>query len=122
VELKFNISVQARRLPRKKSAMTTSLRTRLAATNTTAEKQQKSCHAISILNQAKLAHPQNQDTGSRNPYFAGSADAGISAVLPTIHSVSISFSSSHFENIPSLSGANFLLVDFYRLCAGPTAA
>jgi len=38
VELKFNISVQVRRLPRKNIGMTILLRTRLAATNTTAEK------------------------------------------------------------------------------------
>jgi len=68
-----------------------------------------------------LAYPQNQDTGSRNPYFAGSADVGISAVLPT-HYVSISILFSSCENIPALSGANCLFADVGRHRVGAITA
>jgi len=50
---------------------------------------EKSFHLISILKPAKLTRPQSRDAGSLKPYFAGFADAGISAVLPTVHFVSI---------------------------------
>ena len=44
-----------------------------------------------------------------------------SAVLPTIHFASISFSFSYFENIPSLSGADFMFNDIGRHHVGTTA-
>ena len=84
--------------------------------------QEKSVHVILILNPAKLTNPQNQNTGSRNFKSARSAEVGISAVLPTIHFVSISFSFSSCEIIPALSGASSVFADVGRHHIGTTAA